>query len=119
MSERNYKSDFPVFNVYKDLVYLDNSATTQKPRTVIEAAEKYYTEQNANPLRGLYDLSVKATDAYENARKAVKSFIGAKSSKEIVFTRNATESLDLIAYSYGRENITACDEILITVSEHH
>ena len=119
MSERNYKSDFPVFNVYKDLVYLDNSATTQKPQTVMEAAERYYTEQNANPLRGLYDLSVKATDTYENARKAVKSFIGAKSSKEIVFTRNATESLDLIAYSYGRENITACDEILITVSEHH
>ena len=118
-TDNRYKKDFPVFDVYKKLVYLDNSATTQKPRTVLDAVSEYYREENANPLRGLYDLSVKATEAYENARKAVKRFIGAKSSKEIVFTRNATESLNLIAYSYGKENITACDEILVTVSEHH
>ena len=109
MSDRDFKRDFPVFDVYKNLVYLDNSATTQKPRKVIEAVQKYYFEQNANPLRGLYDLSVKATEAYENARKAVKDFIGAESTREIVFTRNATESLNLISYSYGRANIKSGD----------
>ncbi len=119
LSEYNYKQDIPVFDVYKDLVYLDNAATTQKPRKVLEAAEKYYREENANPLRGLYELSVKATDAYENAREAVRGFIGAASTKEIVFTRNATESLNLIAYSWGRTNIRKGDEILVAVSEHH
>lgn len=119
LSERNYKRDFPVFDRYPDLVYLDNSATTQKPRQVIEAVERYYREENANPLRGLYELSMKATDAYENAREAVRGFIGAASTREIVFTRNATESLNLIAYSYGRANITEGDEILVTISEHH
>ncbi|MBR1739113.1 MAG: SufS family cysteine desulfurase [Ruminococcus sp.] len=113
------KDNFPVFKVYKDLVYLDNSATQQKPLSVIERAERYYWEENANPLRGLYELSVKATDAYENARAAVRDFIGAKSTREIVFTRNATESLNLIAYSYGREFIGEGDEILVAVSEHH
>ena len=119
MSNRDFKQDFAVFDAYKELVYLDNSATTQKPRQVIEAVEKYYFEENANPLRGLYDLSVKATEAYENARKAVKDFIGAESTREIVFTRNATESLNLISYSYGRANIKSGDEILVTISEHH
>ena len=114
-----FQRRIPVFEVYKDLVYLDNSATQQKPRQVIERAEKYYFEENANPLRGLYDLSVKATDAYENARAAVQKFIGAESSREIIFTRNATESLNLIAFSWGRANITADDEILVAVSEHH
>jgi len=113
------KTNFPVFEVYKDIAYLDNSATQQKPRQVLERAEKYYREENANPLRGLYDLSVKATDAYENAREAVKKFIGAKSTREIVFTRNASESLNLIAYSWGRANISAGDEILVAISEHH
>ena len=119
LSERNYKRDFPVFDRYPDLVYLDNSATTQKPRQVIEAVERYYREENANPLRGLYELSMKATDAYEKAREAVRGFIGAASTREIIFTRNATESLNLIAYSYGRANITEGDEILVTISEHH
>ncbi len=113
------KANFPVFEVYKDLVYLDNSATQQKPKKVLERAEKYYREENANPLRGLYDLSVKATDAYENARITVQKFIGAKSNKEIVFTRNATESLNLVAYSWGRANIGEGDEILVAISEHH
>lgn len=113
------KANFPVFEAYKDIAYLDNSATQQKPRQVLERAEKYYREENANPLRGLYDLSVKATDAYENAREAVKKFIGAKSTREIVFTRNASESLNLIAYSWGRANISAGDEILVAISEHH
>lgn len=119
MSERNFKKDIPTFDVYKDLVYLDNAATTQKPGKVLEAVERYYREENANPLRGLYDLSVKATDAYENAREAVRKFIGAKSTKEIVFTRNASESLNLIAYSWGEANIKEGDELLVAVSEHH
>ncbi len=119
MSERNYKADFPVFETYPDLAYLDNSATTQKPRSVLEAVSRYYREENANPLRGLYELAVKATDAYENARIAVRDFIGAASEREIIFTRNASESLNLIAYSYGRTNIREGDEILVTISEHH
>lgn len=119
MSRSDLKKDFPILNKYKNLVYLDNAATTQKPKAVLDRATEYYNAENANPLRGLYDLSVKATDAYENAREAVKGFIGAKSKREIVFTRNATESLNLIAQSYGRANITEGDEILIAVSEHH
>ena len=119
MSRSDLKKDFPILNKYKNLVYLDNAATTQKPKAVLDRATEYYNAENANPLRGLYDLSVKATDAYENAREAVKDFIGAKSKREIVFTRNATESLNLIAQSYGRANITEGDEILIAVSEHH
>ena len=119
MNERSFKADIPVFDVYKSLDYLDNAATTQKPRQVLEAVEKYYREENANPLRGLYELSVKATETYENAREAVRAFIGAKSVREIVFTRNATESLNLIAYSWGRANIREGDELLVAVSEHH
>ena len=113
------KENFPVFNKYKDLVYLDNSATQQKPKRVIDTLAKYYIEQNANPLRGLYELSVKATEVYENARKSVKEFIGANSTKEIIFTRNATESLNLIAFSWGLANIDQGDEILVGISEHH
>jgi cysteine desulfurase/selenocysteine lyase len=113
------KKNFPIFTTYPDLVYIDNSATTQKPQAVLDAVKKYYEEENANPLRGLYDLAVKATDAYENARAAVKDFIGADSVKEIIFTRNTSESLNLVAYSYGRMVIEEGDEILSTVSEHH
>ncbi len=119
MSEHSYKADFPVFEKYPGLVYLDNSATSQKPRQVIDAVVQYYREENANPLRGLYELAVKATDTYENARIAVRDFIGAASEHEIVFTRNASESLNLIAYSWGRANIREGDEILVTISEHH
>ena len=79
------KENFPVFDKYKELVYLDNSATQQKPKRVIDALVRYYSEENANPLRGLYELSVKATEAYENARESVRRFIGAASTKEIVF----------------------------------
>ena len=113
------KADFPVFDVYRELAYLDNSATQQKPRQVLERVEKYYRVENANPLRGLYDLSVKATDAYENARVTVQKFIGAASRREIIFTRNASESLNLVAYSWGRANIGEGDEILVAISEHH
>ena len=113
------KHNFPIFEKYKDLVYLDSSATQQKPQRVIDAVTRYYSELNANPLRGLYELSVKATDAYEGARESVRRFIGAQSTKEIVFTRNASESLNLIAYSWGQANITQGDEILVCISEHH
>ena len=113
------KSNFPVFDKYKNLVYLDNSATQQKPKSVLDAVNRYYFEENANPLRGLYELSVKATEAYENSREAVRAFIGAKSTTEIIFTRNASESLNLVAYSYGRSTISEGDEILVTISEHH
>ena len=113
------KENFPIFDTYKDLAYLDNSATQQKPKTVIDRVNKYYFEENANPLRGLYDLSVKATDAYENSRETVRKFIGANSTREIIFTRNASESLNLIAYSWGQANIGEGDEILVGISEHH
>lgn len=113
------KQDFPIFAVYPETVYLDTSATSQKPQTVTDAVAQYYAAENANPLRGLYDLSVKATDAYENARAAVRDFIHAQSTKEIIFTRNATESLNLVAYSWGLENLCCGDEILIAISEHH
>lgn len=116
---RNNKSDFPVFAAYPETAYLDSAATTQKPQQVLDAAARYYREENANPLRGLYELSVKATDAYEHARIAVRDFIHAASRREIIFTRNATESLNLIAYSWGRANLCAHDEILVAVSEHH
>ena len=113
------KQDFPIFAAHPDTVYLDTSATSQKPKAVTDAVAQYYATENANPLRGLYDLSVRATDAYENARAAVRDFIHAHSTKEIIFTRNATESLNLVAYSWGRENLCRGDEILVAISEHH
>ncbi|MBQ3940242.1 MAG: SufS family cysteine desulfurase [Oscillospiraceae bacterium] len=113
------RQDFPVFAAYPELVYLDSAATAQKPRCVTDAVQRYYHEENANPLRGLYGLSVRATEAYENARDAVRDFLHAGSRREIVFTRNATESLNLIAYSYAGARLCRCDEILICISEHH
>lgn len=115
-----FRQDFPILNDrHNPVVYLDNAATTQKPRSVIDAMQDYYTAQNANPLRGLYSLSVKATEAYEQARRTVADFINAKESCEIIFTRNATESLNLIAYTYGMKNIHSGDEIVISIMEHH
>lgn len=111
------REEFPLIN-NNTVAYLDNAATTQKPKCVLDAVEKYYVNQNANPMRGLYDLSLQATQAYEDARAAAAELIGA-SSEEIVFTRNATESLNLIAYSYGLHNIKAGDEIIVSVVEHH
>ncbi len=117
-----FRKDFPILDSTfnnKPLVYLDNAATSQKPDSVIKAVEDYYRKQNANPYRGLYQLSVAATDAYEEARSITAEFINAKSSKEIIFTRNSTEALNLIAYSYGRSVLKAGDEIVIPISEHH
>ena len=112
------KADFPIFQS-GDFIYLDNAATTQKPYTVVEAMKHYYETENANPLRGLYALSIKATDAYEKARESVAKFIHAKSPEEIIFVRNATEALNLVAQSYGRAFLKEGDEVLITIMEHH
>lgn len=114
----NYKKDFPLLNQNK-VIYLDNAATSQRPQCVIDAEMDYYINHNANPLRGSYDLSVEATEIYENARKAVKNFINAGTSAEIIFTRNTSESMNLIAYSYGLSFIKEGDEVLVSIMEHH
>jgi len=114
----DYRKDFDILNS-GDYVYFDNAATSQRPNQVLDAVTSFYKTANANPLRGLYDWSMAATDAYENARKKVAGFIGADSTEEIIFTRNTTESLNLVAYSYGLDNVGEGDEIVITVMEHH
>ncbi len=110
--------DFPLL-MQTNEAYLDNAATSQKPYCVINAVEDFYKHSNANPLRGLYELSVSATDRYEDAREAVAKFIHAGESAEIIFTRNTTESLNLIAYSYGLSNLREGDEIVVSITEHH
>ncbi len=115
----NYKEHFPLLRNDPELVYLDNAATTQKPDSVLTTVQKYYLAENANPLRGLYALSQTATDVYEEARQTVANFIGAKDKREIVFTRNASESLNLIAFSLSELLLKEGDEILITIMEHH
>lgn len=123
MTENNiniYRKDFPIFTVpeNKNLIYFDNAATTQRPQCVIDMVSSFYKTENANPLRGLYDLSNRATEAYENARHAVAQFLGANDC-EIIFTRNASEALNLAAYTWGAANINEGDEIAVCISEHH
>lgn len=113
-----YRKDFPLL-MAQDIAYLDNAATAQRPQCVLDAVNRFYCEQNANPLRGLYPLSVAATDAYENARAAVRRFLNAGSTSEIVFTRNTTEGLNLAACSYGLSHIRAGDEVVVSILEHH
>lgn len=116
------REDFPILSIDingKKLVYLDNGATTHKPKSVIQAITDYNEKINGNPHRGAHYLSVAATDAYEGAREKVKNFIGAGKASEIIFTKNATESLNLIAYTYGMAFIEPGDEIVVTISEHH
>ena len=115
-----YKKDFPIFLSPENdgIIYFDNAATTQRPKTVIDSISDYYKKDNANPLRGLYSLSERATEAYENARHTTAKFINANDC-EIIFTRNATESLNLVAYTYGFENISEGDEIAVSIMEHH
>jgi cysteine desulfurase/selenocysteine lyase len=116
------KKDFPILSQTvhgKPLVYLDNAATTHKPSSVLDAMRNYYHMHNGNPHRGAHYLSVMATDAYENTREKIRKFINAKSAEEIIFTRNATESLNLVAYSYGMNFINQGDEIVLCISEHH
>lgn len=122
-----YRKDFPFFKAIDEhktkeneqLIYFDTSATSQRPFLVIDAMSHFYATANANPLRGLYDLSERATQAYEHARDTVAKFINAKESSEIIFTRNTTESLNLVAFSYGLSHLKAGDEICITIMEHH
>ena len=116
--KHNYREDFPILQ-NKELIYLDSAATSQKPRQVIDAMTRFYEAQNANPMRGLYELSIHATETYEGARHAVKELIGAKEDCEIIFTRNTTESINLAAYSYGLSNIKEGDEIVVSIMEHH
>ena len=116
------RADFPILHrrVHgKPLVYLDNAATTQKPQAVIDALSRYYTEANANVHRGVHFLSGIATDAYESARSTVRAYFNAGSDREIVFTRNATESINLVAHTFVRARLGAGDEVLISAMEHH
>ena len=116
--KRDYRQDFPLLRE-NPIVYLDSAATAQRPDVVIEAEMEFYRNYNANPLRGLYSLGIEATDRYEEARECVAKFIHAASAKEIIFTRNATESLNLIAYSYGLSHLREGDEIIVSILEHH
>ena len=118
MYEQKASHSFPLL-AHNTSVYLDNSATAQKPGCVLDAQRYYYEHHNANPMRGLYPLSVAATDCYESARKKVQTFLNAKETAEIVFTRNTTEAINLVAYSYGLSFITKGDEIVVSVMEHH
>ncbi|OQA45947.1 MAG: putative cysteine desulfurase [Chloroflexi bacterium ADurb.Bin325] len=116
------RADFPILQRQirgKPLVYLDNAATSQKPLAVLDAMERYYRETNANVHRGVHTLSEEATAQYEAARGKVAAFIGACCPKEVIWTRNATEALNLVAYSWGRANIKRGDRILLTEMEHH
>ena len=116
------RADFPALamKVYgKPLVYLDNAASAQKPQTVLDRLAKAYTEQYANVHRGLHYLANEATEAYEGARETVQRFLGAARKEEIIFTRNATEAINLVAYTFGRERIKAGDEIVLSIMEHH
>ena len=118
MTALDYRKDFPVFQG-NDYIYFDSAATAQRPACVIEAEKKFNDETNANPLRGLYDWSIDATKRYEMSKAICANFIGAKTPQEIIYTRNATESINLIAYAYALNHVKAGDEIVISVMEHH
>ena len=117
------KKDFPLLNEKtvngKMISYLDSAATTQKPIQVLNAIDAFYKKYNANPHRGTYQLSQEATEQYEQAREKIANFINAPSKEQIIFTKNASESLNLLAYSYGMDNIKEGDEIVISIMEHH
>src|ERR1700755_3525193 len=116
------REEFPILHQKvngRDLVYFDNAATTQKPKAVIQALVDYYTGYNANIHRGIHTLAEKATRAYEDTRHTMKQFINASSEQEIIFTRGVTESINLVASSYGRTFLNAGDEVIISALEHH
>ena len=117
------REDFPIlnksFNDKEKLIYLDHAATTQKPKQVLKKINDYYLNSNANVHRGAHQLSAKATEEFENARLSIKNYIKAYSEKEIIFTRNATEAINIVAKSWGEKNIKENDEILISIMEHH
>lgn len=118
MTPEEIKEDFTILNERK-ISYLDSAATTHKPIQVIDKIKDFYNKYNANPHRGAYSLSMEATGIYEDTRDKIASFINAKRREEIIFTKNATESLNLIAYSYGAQNLKKDDEIVISIMEHH
>lgn len=117
----NWRADFPVLDRAngKPLAFLDSAASSQKPRAVIEALSRYYEESNANVHRGVYDLAVKATEAYEAARVKVSRFVGAYDKSGVIFTRGTTESVNLVSNSWGRENVTTGDVVVVTALDHH
>ncbi|MBH59883.1 MAG: cysteine desulfurase [Dehalococcoidia bacterium] len=122
MNIQKIRKDFPILKTKingNDLIYLDNAATSQKPKAVIDSLIDYYEKYNSNVHRGVHTLSVKATDEYEKSRTKVREFINADRDEEIIYTRNASESLNLIAYSWGSKNIKSGDDIFITPFEHH
>lgn len=114
----NIKRDFPIL-YNKNIAYLDSGATSQKPTYVINAVKEFYEKYNANPHRGAYSLSIEATEIYENTRDKIAKFINAKHREEIIFSKNATESLNLVAYSYGLDNLRSDDRIVLSIMEHH
>ncbi len=118
MNIEEIRKDFPLLE-NRNIAYLDNGATTQKPIQVINTVKEFYEKYNANPHRGAYTLSVEATEVYENTRTKIAKFINAKHREEIIFSKNATESLNLIAYSYGMDNLKKNDEVVISIMEHH
>lgn len=119
---KDFLKDFPTLNKERNgkrIAYLDSAATTQKPQSVIDGISDYYKNANANPHRGAYELSIAATDAYDEAREKFRKFINAEHREEIIFTKNATEAFNLIARSYGMTFINEGDEIVISIAEHH
>lgn len=118
MNIEEIKKDFPIFE-NKNIAYLDSGATTQKPRYVLDKINEYYEKSNANPHRGAYSLSIEATELYEGARAKIANFINAKYPEEIIFSKNASESLNLVAYSYGLDNLSEGDEVVLSIMEHH
>ncbi len=122
MNISEIRKDFPILNTFvndNNLIYLDNAATSQKPTAVIDALVDYYQNYNSNVHRGVHTLSIKATDEYEKSRIKIQNLINAENSSEIIYTRNASESLNLIAYSWGEDNISKGDDIFVTPFEHH
>ena len=118
MNIEEIKKDFPLLK-NRNIIYLDSGATTQKPNHVIDAVKSFYENFNANPHRGAYSLSIEATEMYENTRVKIAKFINSKHAQEIIFTKNASEALNLIAYSYGMDNLKKDDEIVLSIMEHH
>ena len=114
----DFKEDFPIFK-NRDIAYLDSGATAQKPQIVIDAINNFYDKFNSNPHRGAYTLSVEATAVYEDTRAKIAKFINAKHPEEIIFSKNASESLNLLAYSYGLDNLKNGDDVVISIMEHH
>src|SRR5689334_6151037 len=117
------RQDFPILSRKlfdgKNLVYLDNAATTQKPKEVIDSISRYYSEYNANIHRAVYQIAEEATEEYENTREKIRKFINARYPEEIIFTRNTTESINLVSYAWGGSNVKRGNKIILTEYEHH